>query len=101
MFIVLVFSYFSIVVFFFLMIRRPPRSTRPDTLFPYTTPFRATLPGPRPAARAGSFTVMAIPPRRTVQVRLRGGDHGDAVAGKRPGSRTGTDRKSTRLNSSH
>src|SRR3546814_6814058 len=24
--------------FFFLMIRRPPRSTRPDTLFPYTTP---------------------------------------------------------------
>src|SRR3546814_19954566 len=26
-------------VFFFLMIRRPPRSTRTDTLFPYTTPF--------------------------------------------------------------
>src|SRR3546814_12123847 len=25
---------------FFLMIRRPPRSTRTDTLFPYTTPFR-------------------------------------------------------------
>src|SRR3546814_12490846 len=28
-------------VFFFLMIRRPPRSTRTDTLFPYTTLFRA------------------------------------------------------------
>src|SRR3546814_4926761 len=28
--------------FFFLMIRRPPRSTRTDTLFPYTTLFRAT-----------------------------------------------------------
>src|SRR3546814_16179510 len=30
-----------IVFFFFLMIRRPPRSTRTDTLFPYTTLFRA------------------------------------------------------------
>src|SRR3546814_18194606 len=34
--------------FFFLMIRRPPRSTRTDTLFPYTTLFRShcrDLPG--------------------------------------------------------
>src|SRR3546814_12608669 len=31
--------YFS---FFFLMIRRPPRSTRTDTLFPYTTLFRSS-----------------------------------------------------------
>src|SRR3546814_2104825 len=30
--------------FFFLMIRRPPRSTRTDTLFPYTTLFRSRLP---------------------------------------------------------
>src|SRR3546814_15865489 len=29
------------LVFFFLMIRRPPRSTRTDTLFPYTTLFRS------------------------------------------------------------
>src|SRR3546814_19873665 len=29
------------VVFFFLMIRRPPRTTRTDTLFPYTTLFRS------------------------------------------------------------
>src|SRR3546814_7912694 len=28
---------------FFLMIRRPPRSTRTDTLFPYTTLFRSTV----------------------------------------------------------
>src|SRR3546814_5170648 len=28
---------------FFLMIRRPPRSTRTDTLFPYTTLFRSSL----------------------------------------------------------
>src|SRR3546814_20489050 len=31
----------SCVVFFFFMIRRPPRSKRPDTLFPYTTLFRS------------------------------------------------------------
>src|SRR3546814_3197062 len=29
------------VLFFFFMIRRPPRSTRTDTLFPYTTLFRS------------------------------------------------------------
>src|SRR3546814_5722145 len=29
------------VIFFFLRIRRPPRSTRTDTLFPYTTLFRS------------------------------------------------------------
>src|SRR3546814_15025833 len=33
------------MVFFFLMIRRPPRSTRTDTLFPYTTLFRSQLLG--------------------------------------------------------
>src|SRR3546814_12912736 len=33
--------YFISVYFFFLMIRRPPRSTRTDTLFPYTTLFRS------------------------------------------------------------
>src|SRR3546814_15960254 len=31
--------------FFFLMIRRPPRSTRTDTLFPYTTLFRSDIVG--------------------------------------------------------
>src|SRR3546814_3863562 len=30
-----------VVFIFFLMIRRPPRSTRTDTLFPYTTLFRS------------------------------------------------------------
>src|SRR3546814_5825201 len=30
-----------LVLFFFLKIRRPPRSTRTDTLFPYTTLFRS------------------------------------------------------------
>src|SRR3546814_10764877 len=46
-------------VFFFLMIRRPPRSTRTDTLFPYTTLFRSVPDGLNdskqlaPARRAG------------------------------------------------
>src|SRR3546814_2979280 len=31
----------DLVCVFFLMIRRPPRSTRTDTLFPYTTLFRS------------------------------------------------------------
>src|SRR3546814_21050352 len=31
----------ELVMCFFLMIRRPPRSTRTDTLFPYTTRFRS------------------------------------------------------------
>src|SRR3546814_8675623 len=35
------FMWISDVIFFFLMIRRPPRSTRTDTLFPYTTLFRS------------------------------------------------------------
>src|SRR3546814_12665636 len=30
-------------MFFFLMIRRPPRSTRTDTPFPYTTLFRSVI----------------------------------------------------------
>src|SRR3546814_17379878 len=33
----------SCLFIFFLMIRRPPRSTRTDTLFPYTTLFRSNF----------------------------------------------------------
>src|SRR3546814_4285124 len=42
-----------IIEFFFLMIRRPPRSTRTDTLFPYTTLFRSRRdpPGGHPRSR--------------------------------------------------
>src|SRR2546425_8516713 len=40
---VLLFLYPSVLFFFFLMIRRPPRST----LFPYTTLFRSGCPPPR------------------------------------------------------
>src|SRR3712207_9348659 len=71
--------------FFFLMIRRPPRST----LFPYTTLFRSGL----------------VPAR---QRRGAGGDRGGSDrlgrilgAGEAVGPAVQADRKSTRLNSSH
>src|SRR3546814_19901156 len=38
----------SVTVLFFLMRRRPPRSTRTDTLFPYTTLFRSHRRAPPP-----------------------------------------------------
>src|SRR3546814_19223083 len=41
------------LLFFFLMIRRPPRSTRTDTLFPYTTLFRSDDQPVHPAGRSG------------------------------------------------
>src|SRR3546814_7577121 len=40
----IVYLLISVLCIFFLMIRRPPRSTRTDTLFPYTTLFRALRP---------------------------------------------------------
>src|SRR3546814_12086042 len=36
-------NFYSHVFFLFLMIRLPPRSTRTDTPFPYTTLFRSRL----------------------------------------------------------
>src|SRR3546814_19281998 len=50
---------FSVCVFFFLMIRRPPRSTRTDTLFPYTTLFRSAERG-----RAGRGRLLSHGERR-------------------------------------
>src|SRR3546814_20053564 len=57
-------------VVIFVMIRRPPRSTRTDTLFPYTTLFRSL----RPAARLDRAATPALPhgppsPRRGPLVR--------------------------------
>src|SRR3546814_3221762 len=42
---------------FFLMRRRPPRSTRTDTLFPYTTLFRSTASAVRCLARSGGSAI--------------------------------------------
>src|SRR3712207_6879528 len=81
--------HWSAIYFFFLMIRRPPRST----LFPYTTLFRSRLPAggaePRPVAR-----------RRVPQLhRPRLHVARDVGLARLPDA--GEDRKSTRLNSSH
>src|SRR3546814_10102694 len=54
------------MLFIDLMIRRPPRSTRTDTLFPYTMPFRSARHNPeasRPASRGGRFRLVADPAR--------------------------------------
>src|SRR5690349_23440097 len=83
------FYYFS---FFFLMIRRPPRST----LFPYTTLFRSLGTQGRAARSEGH------------PAEERAGDDHHLAAGRAdppaPHRRDGDrlqDRKSTRLNSSH
>src|SRR3712207_7918190 len=80
--------------FFFLMIRRPPRST----LFPYTTLFRSPLAKLAKDVSAGAVLVASI---AAVAV-------GYLVLGDNLGSfsletleRVRRDRKSTRLNSSH
>src|SRR3712207_8349621 len=80
-----------VLYFFFLMIRRPPRST----LFPYTTLFRSggRSSGDREAARAEGPALAARLARELPRAHPQQVD--DVVgAGER-------DRKSTRLNSSH
>src|SRR3546814_5791415 len=76
-----------ILCVFFLMIRRPPRSTRTDTLFPYTTLFRsrARRPSRRRAivpGRLGPLHSCHCPPVRDFALapdrqRLTAGDDGD------------------------
>src|SRR3546814_7836213 len=47
---------FSSFFLFFLMIRRPPRSTRTDTLFPYTTLFRSDVGSTGLRGHGGSYS---------------------------------------------
>src|SRR3712207_9070825 len=77
--------------FFFLMIRRPPRST----LFPYTTLFRSRG-GLRPAD-AGEVHVH----QHEIRPQLLTGGDGLLARGRRSDDGEAVDRKSTRLNSSH
>src|SRR3546814_20168592 len=96
------FSDISYVVF--LMLRRPPRSTRTYSLFPYTTLFRSAVWAPR-ADRGGAGDdrngnsrgrTEGCPRREKNPWRLPTGQGGTSVPSVfRP------DRKSTRLNSSH
>src|SRR3546814_17647816 len=84
------------IYFVFLMIRRPPRSTRTDTLFPYTTLFRSGLPlgSTRQCQALASIAIYLVEPV------VRGSKHikdKDVVMCLD----IDADRKSTRLNSSH
>src|SRR3546814_18190917 len=87
-----------LICFFFLMIRQPPRSTRTDTLFPYTTLFRSPpqmgkLDVFRPKwGQHITVPVTALAPAIPI---------GKGVSGANKGGKIMVDRKSTRLNSSH
>src|SRR5258707_5045856 len=88
-------------LFFFLMIRRPPRST----LFPYTTLFRSLERGSKSESGARNWRDggHAVRPHRQrgcgeVDASTRGGRERE---GNLAGADGLEDRKSTRLNSSH
>src|SRR3546814_3719019 len=65
-------------VVFVLMIRRPPRSTRTDTLFPYTTLFRSFQALRQRGARAG-FDAVAIEVQAAAGVELLVGNAREQV----------------------
>src|SRR3546814_1164009 len=52
------------------MIRRPPRSTRTDTLFPYTTLFRSACSGHPPGAGSHGTRANASAPNPTAPHRV-------------------------------
>src|SRR3546814_15405094 len=98
----LIFCLFTSV--FCLMILRPPRSTRTDTLFPYTTLFRSQLRSREILALDSAVGTLADLGDELLDVRAGiGGQRNlardDHVRGVR--RRAPADRKSTRLNSSH
>src|SRR3546814_20160245 len=99
----------SFLFLFLLMIRRPPRSTRTDTLFPYTPLFRSLVLS-CPLRRGWSLFRRRPPyrPRRLVmppQIFVDGAPYdprnGDVVLVREGVQRVVVNRKSTRLNSSH
>src|SRR3546814_16936536 len=53
--------YTLMICIFFLMTRRPPRSTSPDTLLPYTTLFRSTFWKKTASVLSGTLVAQAIP----------------------------------------
>src|SRR5256885_9987537 len=82
-------------LFFFLMIRRPPRST----LFPYTTLFRSVAAWVRWEAARGTREVGRVAEARIVLGGVASWPQEVPEAGATPSS--DRDRKGTRLNSSH
>src|SRR2546430_12747977 len=86
---------YHLVFFFFLMIRRPPRST----LFPYTTLFRSfRIPARRHGA--GSF-VRASALMKKLLFLAAAAMNFTSPSSAAPAATLAEDRKSTRLNSSH
>src|SRR3546814_7736466 len=79
------------------MIRRPPRSTRTDTLFPYTTLFRSPPDKGEDAARGGALRrsllvgLPAVHPRPTVDDDRSGGRGRRLHTVRRCGRRKGGD----------
>src|SRR3546814_15652020 len=96
----------SVLFFFFLMIRRPPRSTRTDTLFPYTTLFRSQLgQGRVPAAfvemrRERPAHITKHQGKSDLSAKVADGQ-AQALIPTTILHHSQPDRKSTRLNSSH
>src|SRR3546814_16757918 len=93
-------------VFFFLLIRRPPRSCRPDALVPYTALFRALAAAVARVQPDAGLIANAIEGRDVagrLSARLRLAVAADAVGVSRDeqGVLAQQERKSTRLNSSH
>src|SRR3546814_14570607 len=60
-------------MFFFLIIRRPPKATRTDTLFPNTTLFRSISLAPGERRLIPTGIAIALPPGTEAQVRPRSG----------------------------
>src|SRR3546814_7857243 len=107
------------------MIRRPPRSTRTDTLFPYTTLFRSHAAGHRgdrlvidvrcgrtnPVGRTANEIAFDVAPQRGTPAEANEASTCKQTQAThvvssfrcrfRKSERASTDRKSTRLNSSH
>src|SRR3546814_15673873 len=100
--------------FLFLMIRRPPRSTLTDTLFPYTTLFRSNVMGVAKASLEASTRYLAydLGPKK-IRVNCISAGPMNTLAARGISGFTSMlkhyeehaplkrDRKSTRLNSSH
>src|SRR3546814_11206787 len=62
---------------FFLMIRRPPRSTRTDTLFPYTTLFRSLI--GRALSSSGRIELPGYPRAAVAVLKCRASAKGDKM----------------------
>src|SRR3546814_21149972 len=78
-------------VFFFLMIRRPPRSTRPDTLFPYTTLLRSVYRGSGGQSGHSGGHLQEPPVARPASVEAIDGAQGHPVVGSARGREASDD----------